>query len=109
MEASDSIITYYDVAKGVIDQGLVYMRYFNEYHDEAFNLVDFTLYQNPEAISYLKRPLMLLSTEPLEAKKTFNKLYVISFIIDSYIETLNNLDHAGQSTVSFLTKEYGVQ
>lgn len=109
-EVSDSIMAYYLTVKWVVDQGDVYMRYFDEFHKDAFCLFDYsqidTLFYKPEQIKNVSVRMDLITYDPQLVKRVYNKLFVMRIIIDSYIEALTALDNHGKGTVAFIKHNY---
>ena len=111
-EVSDSITIYYETAKAAVDQGSTWMRYFDEYHKDAFNFFDYSqidsFYYKPDYISKNNIELTLITSNRDLAKRVYNKLFVVRFVTVSYLEFISELKQKGRNLLSFLKKEYNV-
>lgn len=111
-EVSDSITIYYEMAKAVVDQGNIWLRYFDEYHKDAFYLFDYSqidsFYYNPKYIFKSNVHLTLITNNRNLVKRVYNKLFVVRFVTVSYLEVIQELKQKGKNCLVFLKKEYNV-
>jgi len=111
-EVSDSITNYYEMAKTVDEQGTVWLRYFDEYHKDAFSLFDYSeidsFYYKPGEIYKSNVELRLITTDRNIVKRVYNTLFVVRFVTVAYLEFVTELKTKGKNCLAFLKKEYNI-
>ena len=109
-QVSDSITDYYLSTGSTIGQGNTWLRYFDQYHDVAFRVFDYsqvdTSFYSRESILSSSRNYSLVSKDPIEIRVLFNKLFALRFIRVSYMGFLEESKKKAESTLAFLKKEY---
>ena len=100
----------YHLVKATEGQDDTWLRYFDQYHELAFSVFD---YSQIDTIFY-KRELILTSTgnytllvnDAGSLKTLYNKLFALRFILESYIQYLEELKTRSINTLHFLKQEY---
>jgi len=110
LPASDSITAYYEQAKAVQDQGETFMRYFDEYHRDAFNIFEYGQFDSflydPSVAESTVTNMTLMTKESSVLKRFYSKLFVLRFIIVSYLEELERLKLKLGNCRKFLYRAY---
>jgi hypothetical protein len=111
LPASDSITAYYEQVKQVVSQGEIFLRYFDEYHRDAFNVFEYgqldSMYYQPDQLDSIATNLTLMTKDPQLLKRLYSKLFVLRFITVSYMETLTDLRQKLINCQSYLHQKYG--
>jgi hypothetical protein len=109
---SDSITDYYRIVSTVVSQGATWLRYFDQYHEVAFKVFDYsqidTLFYNRKQILDSKEKYILLANDNTSVKILYGKLFALRFILDAYVGYLKELQKKAVSTLLFLKKEYHI-
>ena len=111
--AVDSITSYYNSVESAEGQFNTYMRYFDQYHEDAFRIFDYgqidTFFYSRSKLLSSSVNLTLLTKDPVPIHILFNKLYALSFIVGSYIDQLEGIERQSTATLIFLQKEYHLE
>lgn len=110
---SDSITAYYNQVKAAVGQGETWLRYFDQYHEIAFRVFDYsqidTIFYEREKILTVPGHYTLLTTDEIMLKTLYNKLFALRFILYSYVSFLEDLDKAATSTLMFVKEKYHLE
>lgn len=112
-KVSDSITGYYITTRVAVGQGETWLKYFDQYHEVAFRIIDYsqidTSFYNREEILTSPQTYLLLNNNPVEIKLLFNKLFALRFIRFSYMTFLEETKNKAIGTMEFLKKEYDLK
>ena len=110
---SDSITDYYIQAAAAVGQGDSWLRYFDQYHEIAFRVFDYsqidTVFYNRVGILSNPHKYSLLVNDPGTIKVLYNKLFALRFILYSYTRFLEGTYEKAASTLAFVKKEYHLE
>lgn len=110
--AADSITSYYQELKQVLDQGNAWFIYFNQFHEIAFRVIDYSqidtvVFKREDVLTSGKR-YSLLTQDETTLKIFFNKLFAMQFILKAYLYFLDELKASAIRTMSFLKNNYRI-
>jgi len=111
--SSDTINTYYHQSKFVINYTSTYLKYFDEYHKDAFDLFAYSKmrnsFLNPKELLDSSKQLQLLDDDYKIRQKVYNKLFILKIISDDYIHEVVKLKAEGKNCINFLKKEFDIE
>ncbi|HSZ86178.1 MAG TPA: hypothetical protein VK787_09120 [Puia sp.] len=111
--ASDAINSYYQQSKFVESYFNTYLKYFDEYHKDAFELFAYSqigsAISDPDELLDSAKYLQLLDDDYKLRQKVYSKLFMLKIISAYYIDIINKLKDQGVNCINFLKKEYNIE
>jgi hypothetical protein len=111
--ASDTINSYYQQSKLVENYFNTYSKYFDEFHNDAFELFAYSqidsAISDPDKLLDSAKHLQLLDDDYKLRQKVYSKLFILKIISVYYIDIIHKLKNRGVNCINFLKKEYDIE
>jgi hypothetical protein len=110
LAVSDSITSYYELVQGAADQQATWLRYFDIYHEQEYQIFSWSeidnMFYNRDLLLSMDKRLKLKTYEKNVLDVLFSKAYTMSMITSININNYKELYAKGSSTLHFLSNKY---